>query len=69
MTAGAPYLEGLLKDIVGPGRVFTTPIPIILYPLIRWGGIRCMILFAPSKIVGLPVREYLTDLAFSSRKT
>lgn len=52
MTSGHPQLEETVKQIVGEDKVVTTEIPIFIYPIRRRGGIRCMMLFAPRKIVG-----------------
>lgn len=51
MTGGDNQLQNIVEEIVGQEKVVTTQSPIILYPLIRGGGIRCMTLFAPESIV------------------
>lgn len=47
MSAGHESLRQLLEQIVGEGKVFTTQNPVINYPVIRRGGIRCLTLAAP----------------------
>lgn len=48
-------LKVVLGQIVGLDKIKVTNKPIIFYPIFRQGGIRCMLLFAPEKIVGEPV--------------
>ena len=57
LTGGDDNLTKLLGQIVGDENVNVTEIPIINYPLYRFGGIRCMLLHAPKKIIGGPVIE------------
>lgn len=47
MTKGHKALEDLVKQIVGTDKVFTTSKPLVIYPIVRQGGIRCMTLSAP----------------------
>lgn len=72
MTSGHRKLERIVRDIIGDNTVVVTETPIILYPVRRKGGIRCMTLFAPKKIVGLPILDPKTgvrrDLPFSPSK-
>lgn len=42
MTAGAPQLEEVLRDLVGPGHVFTTSTVLTNIPTELKGSIRCM---------------------------
>jgi hypothetical protein len=55
LTGGDKELTEITKEIVGVDKVYNTEIPIIFYPLFRNGGIRCMMLHAPQKIVGKPI--------------
>ena len=55
LTGGDNTLTEYMKQIVGADKVYTTDRPIIFYPLYRNGGIRCMLLHAPQKIIGKPV--------------
>lgn len=53
LCTGDDYgLKVSLGEIVGPDKVSVTSKPIIFYPIFRNGGIRCMLLFAPQKLVG-----------------
>lgn len=52
MTGGEEELAGIVGEIVGTEKVHTTDVPIIRYPLLRRGGIRCITLFAPERILG-----------------
>ncbi len=56
MTGGDDGLRGIVERIVGVDKVQTTKTPIVFYPILRNGGIRCMMLLAPGKIVGQPLR-------------
>ncbi len=51
VTSGDEILLDLLNEIVGEDQVYTTQIPMLYYPLIRQGSIRCMMLHAPIKII------------------
>lgn len=55
VTQGDKGIKSVLEGIVGEDKVKTTDYPVIYYPLYRGGGIRCMLLFAPQKIVGEPL--------------
>lgn len=55
LTGGDNSLAESVKQIVGVDKVHVTHRPIIYYPLFRNGGIRCMLLHAPQKIVGKPM--------------
>ena len=55
LTGGDESLENIVAEIVGRDNTYTTETPIVNYPLFRKGGIRCMTLFAPDKIVGQPL--------------
>ena len=59
MTGGNLEVKKIVAQIVGDEQVVTTQKPIISYPLLRHGGIRCMILIAPKKIVGKPIISYI----------
>lgn len=50
MSSGHKSLEALIKQIVGDDRVFTTNRPVIYFPILRRGGLNCMILFAPKRM-------------------
>lgn len=54
VTCGHKVLTKILGQIVGDDNVFTTEKPLILYPILRNGGLRCMMLFAPEYIAGRP---------------
>lgn len=56
LTGGDNDLAEIVHQLVGADKVHVTYYPIVLYPLYRKGGIRCMLLHAPDKIVGSPVR-------------
>ena len=43
MTSGEPELETVVENIVGRENLFTTEIPIEIFPTTLRGGIRCMI--------------------------
>lgn len=51
MTSGDEMLKYVVEDIVGKDKVKVTSRPIIYYPLYRRGGIRCMMVCAPERIV------------------
>lgn len=51
MSNGHKSLEALLKQIVGEDKVFTTNHPVIHFPILRRGGLSCMILFAPKRLL------------------
>lgn len=55
MTGGHEKVRNLVAEIVGEKKVKTTDIPLVFYPIFRQGGVRCLTLFAPQKIVGGPV--------------
>lgn len=55
LTGGDAPLAQMVREIVGADKVHVTDRPIMFYPLYRNGGIRCMLLHAPKKIVGNPV--------------
>jgi hypothetical protein len=55
LTGGDNILAEIVSQIVGDDKVHTTQHPIVLYPLYRNGGIRCMLLHSPQTIVGKPV--------------
>lgn len=55
LTGGDNILTEIVSQIVGDDKVHTTHRPIVLYPLYRYGGIRCMTLHAPQTLVGKPV--------------
>jgi hypothetical protein len=50
MSKGAPSLERIVREIVGENRVFTTTHPVIYFPMLRKGGIRCLTLNAPKRM-------------------
>lgn len=50
MTAGNEDLEQIIKQIVGQKNVFTTKVPLVNYPMVLRGGLRCMLLLAPEYI-------------------
>jgi hypothetical protein len=54
-TGGDKELAEIIKRIVGVNNVYTTEKPIFFYPIFRKGGIRCMLLHAPQRIVGQPI--------------
>ncbi|MCL4418520.1 hypothetical protein M1146_00275 [Patescibacteria group bacterium] len=54
LTGGDNDLTQVVGQIVGADKVHNTAIPIIFYPILRNGGIRCMLLHAPAKIVAKP---------------
>ncbi len=47
MTNGSPSLKLIVEEIVGSGKVFTTSNPIIYFPILRKGGLRCLTLSIP----------------------
>jgi hypothetical protein len=51
LTGGDPVVQKIVEQIVGKEKTHTTSRPIIYYPLYRQGGIRCMLLHAPQKMV------------------
>ncbi len=55
LTGGDSSLTESVRQIVGVDKVYVTSRPVIFYPLYRNGGIRCMLLPAPQKIVGKPI--------------
>jgi len=57
MSKGHDSLQDLIGGIVGQDNVFTTERPVVAFPVLRKGGIRCMTLSAPSRIVGPPLRS------------
>jgi hypothetical protein len=57
LTGGDDNLTESVKQIVGDDKVHTTSKPIVFYPLYRNGGIRCMMLHAPQKIIGEPANN------------
>ncbi|MBI4089407.1 MAG: hypothetical protein HY424_01710 [Candidatus Levybacteria bacterium] len=54
LTGGDHSLAKIIKELVGDNKTYTTRLPIVFYPLFRRGGIRCMFLHAPQKILGKP---------------
>lgn len=55
LTGGDSNLAESVRQLVGVDKVHVTGRPIIYYPLYRNGGVRCMLLHAPQKIVGKPI--------------
>lgn len=55
LTGGDDNLTKSVQQLVGANKVHVTDKPVIYYPLYRNGGIRCMLLHAPQKVVGSPV--------------
>jgi hypothetical protein len=55
LTGGDPELARTVQSLVGESKTEVTAVPIVNYPLFRRGGIRCMTLFAPERIVGQPL--------------
>ncbi|HVZ58124.1 MAG TPA: hypothetical protein VG935_00005, partial [Patescibacteria group bacterium] len=51
MTGGDPALQEVVGQLVGDDKVATTEVPIVYYPVIRKGGIRCMTLTTSDKII------------------
>lgn len=50
MTNGHKSLQKIIEQIVGEDNIFTTINPVVGFPMIRFGGIGCMSLFAPKRL-------------------
>lgn len=48
MTKGHEFLERILKNLVGDNMVYHTLRPIAAYPILRFGGMRCLMLIVNS---------------------
>lgn len=57
MTAGAPQLEEVLADLVGPTRVFTTSMVLTNIPRELEGSIRCMTNILPISMLQTPPKD------------
>ena len=64
MTSGATSLEVCLKDIIGRDSVYTTDIPIELFPVLSGGSIRCLTNKIPRWVLGISGNDNLSQFEY-----